>query len=57
MKVEHEFDNDKENIPLEQCWVTGVYYNKKWIYYTEKVTFINYINALGEKWNCEKCKF
>ena len=57
MKVEHEFDNDKENIPLEQCWVTGVYYNKKWIFYTEKVTFINYINALGEKWNCEKCKF
>ena len=28
-----------------------------WIYYTDKVGFVTYINALGRKWNCSKCKF
>ena len=57
LKVEHDFDNDEENIPLDKCVVTGVYYDKKWIYYTEHYNFKHYINKLGEKWDCEKCRF
>jgi|TARA_E500000305_G_C3962552_1_gene207891 hypothetical protein len=57
IKVEHEFDREDENIPLDKCWITGVYYDKKWIYYSDKINFVTYINALGKKWNCKKCKF
>lgn len=57
LKVEHDFDNDEENIPLDKCVVTGIYYDKKWIYYTEHYNFKHYINKLGEKWHCEKCRF
>lgn len=57
LKVEHDFDNDEENIPLDKCVVTGIYYDKKWIYYTEHYNFKHYINKLGEKWDCEKCRF
>lgn len=57
LKVEHDFDNDEENIPLDKCVVTGIYYDKKWIYYTEHYNFKQYINKLGEKWDCEKCRF
>ena len=56
LKVEHTFDNDNENIPLDKCYVTSYYYNKKWIkIYDENI--IDVINKLGEKWNCSKCKF
>ena len=56
LKVEHNFNNDNENIPLDKCYVTSIYYNKKWskIY---NANIITYINKLGEKWNCSKCKF
>lgn len=56
LKVEHNFNNDNENIPLDKCYVTSIYYNKKWskIY---NANIITYINKLGEKWNCTKCKF
>lgn len=56
LKVEHNFDNDNENIPLDKCSVTSIYYNKKWskIY---DANIIDYINNLGKEWHCSKCKF
>ncbi|ANS03068.1 hypothetical protein [uncultured Mediterranean phage uvDeep1-CGR2-KM23-C896] len=57
LKVEHDYESDEENIPLENCKVTAIYYDKKWIYYSEQYDFKHYINKLGEKWECKKCKF
>jgi len=57
LKVEHDFNNDDVNIPLEKCRVSAIYYDKKWTYYKETKDFTNYINKMGVKWNCEKCKF
>ena len=56
LKVEHNFNNDNVNIPLDKCFVTSIYYNKKWskIY---DANIITCINKLGEKWYCSKCKF
>ena len=56
LKVEHNFRDSTKNIPIEKCFVTSVYYNSKWskIY---DVPIINYINKLGQEWECEKCKF
>ena len=57
LKVEHDFDNDDVNIPLEKCKVSGIYYDKRWTYYKEPKEFKKYINQMGEKWDCKKCKF
>ena len=57
LKVEHDFDNDDVNIPLEKCRVSAIYYDKKWTYYKETKDFKKYINQMGAKWNCAKCKF
>jgi len=57
LKVEHDYESDEENIPLENCKVTAIYYDKKWIYYSEHYDFKHYINKLGEKWECKKCVF
>tara|TARA_R100001530_G_scaffold93955_1_gene65205 strand:+ start:283 stop:678 length:396 start_codon:yes stop_codon:yes gene_type:complete len=57
LKVEHDFDNDNFNIPLEKCKVTAIYFNKEWTYYQKGKDFIKYINKIGEKWDCIKCKF
>ena len=57
LKVEHDYESDEENIPLENCKVTAIYYDKKWIYYSEQYDFKHYINKLGEKWECKKCRF
>lgn len=57
LKVEHDFDNDDVNIPLEKCRVSGIYYNKRWTYYKETKDFKKYINQMGEKWECKKCRF
>ena len=56
LKVEHNFRDSTKNIPIENCFVTSVYYNTKWskIY---NVPIITYINKLGLEWECEKCKF
>ena len=57
LKIEHEFDNDKINIPLDKCKVTALYYNHQWVYYKNPYEFKTYLNAMGEKWNCKKCRF
>jgi len=57
LKVEHDFNDDNLNIPLEKCRVSGIYYNKVWTYYKDTKDFKEYINQMGKKWNCKKCKF
>jgi len=57
LKVEHEFDNDEENIPLEKCKVTAWYEPNIGWHFIKAFDFIEFINNLGEKWNCQKCKF
>jgi hypothetical protein len=58
IKVEHEFDDDSQNIPLEGCLVTAWYEaNQGWHYLKTPHNFIEFINNLGEKWECKKCKF
>lgn len=57
LKVEHQYQDDNKNIPLEECTVTAIYYDKKWTYYTEGKNFISFINKIGERFNCTKCKF
>ena len=56
LKIEHTFNNDKLNIPLEKCFVTRIYYKKTW-HSIERVNVIEYLNKLGEKWNIKKCRF
>ncbi len=56
LKVEHDFDNDKD-ILLDKCRVSGIYYNKEWTYYKDTKDFKKFVNKMGEKWNCKKCKF
>ena len=57
IKVEHNFKDDTENIPLNECVVTARYYKGDWTYFTEPKNFITYINKIGEHFNCAKCKF
>lgn len=56
LKIEHDFKNDKLNIPLDKCEVTQIYYNKKWTV-IDRTNVIDYLNKLGKKWNIKKCKF
>ncbi len=57
IKVEHNFKDDDVNIPLKECKVTAWYYDKQWQYPKKEFDFIEFINNLGVKWNCKKCKF
>ena len=57
LKIEHDFDNDEVNIPLEKCKVTGIYHKKVWTYYKEGKDFKSFINKMGVKWECKKCMF
>ena len=57
VKIEHDFDNDEVNIPLEKCIISGIYHNKTWTYYKEGKEFKSFINKMGEKWECKKCRF
>jgi hypothetical protein len=57
LKVEHDFTDDDENIPLHTCLVTGFYNCRHWVYYKDPVLLVDYLNELGEKWDCKKCKF
>lgn len=57
LKIEHEFNDENLDIPLDKCKVTALYYKKEWIYYKNPYEFKTYINNMGEKWNCKKCRF
>ena len=56
LKVEHDFDRDDIDVPIDRCKITGVYHNGSW---TNKnnIDFVSYLNRLGDYWNCQKCKF
>jgi len=58
LKVEY-FDvyDIVEDIPLEQCFVTRFYYNKKWHNFEKKASLVWFVNHLGKKWGNEKCRF
>ncbi|MHA1290712.1 MAG: hypothetical protein ACTSPB_25285 [Candidatus Thorarchaeota archaeon] len=57
LKVEHEFNDDDVDIPLHECRVTGFYNRRHWIYYKDPILLVDYLNELGVKWDCAKCKF
>lgn len=57
LKVEHNFNNDDVNIPIEKCLVTAYYFNKKWKYREDSLPLIDFLNKLGKKWDCKKCSF
>lgn len=57
LKVEHQYEDDNTNIPLDECFVTARYYKNEWTYYKNKIDFISYINKIGEHFNCKKCRF
>ncbi len=57
LKVEHNFNNDDVNIPIEKCLVTAYYFNKKWKYREDSLPLIDFLNNLGKKWDCKKCSF
>jgi hypothetical protein len=56
IKVEHDFDKDNIDVPIDRCVVTEVYYNGTWIY-KNNIRFVDYLNTLGNHWDCYKCKF
>lgn len=58
IKVEHQFDDDSKNIPLEECKVTAWYEPQVgWHFLKDPFDFIEFINNLGKKWNNKKCRF
>jgi len=56
IKVEHDFDKDDIDVPIERCKVTAVYFNGVWSA-KNNIEFVSYLNRLGDYWNCHKCKF
>jgi hypothetical protein len=56
IKVEHDFDKDDIDVPIERCKVTAVYFNGFWSA-KNNIEFVSYLNRLGDYWNCHKCKF
>jgi len=59
LRVEHDYEDENTNIPLDSCLVSSYYHNRerRWVWLQEKVPLVNYLNSLGEKWECKKCKF
>ena len=56
LKVEHDFDRDDIDVPIDRCKITGVYHNGSWSK-KNNIDFVSYLNRLGDYWNCQKCKF
>jgi hypothetical protein len=56
IKIEHDFDKDDIDVPIERCKVTAVYFNGVWSA-KNNIEFVSYLNILGDYWNCHKCKF
>ena len=57
LKVEHEFDDAEQDIVLRECTVTRTYYKGNWHTLKDPSNFIGFVNNLGMKWECKKCKF
>ena len=56
IKVEHNFENENQNIPLHLCFVTSRYYSGHWKYFKKPPNIVDYLNEIGKHFNCEKCK-
>ena len=51
--VNHNFKNDEQDIPLKDCWVSKVYYNRVWSgVQNEMLTSV--LNKIGVSWNIKK---
>ena len=58
LKVSHDFEDDKKDVPLDKCKVTYIWDRVgKWKQLEKPVDFVYTINKLGEFWKCKKCKF
>lgn len=58
LKVEYIDDKiGATTINLHDCKVTSYYYKKKWELTRHPMPLIDFLNNLGKKWNCEKCRF
>lgn len=57
LKVVHNFYNNEKDIPLDRCFVESVYVKSKWVALPNKEPLVYYLNRIGQKWNCSKCKF
>ena len=55
-KVEHKFTDDNIDVPLNLCFVTKIYSNKKWTKIKPQ-PFVKYLNRVGKKHKIYKCKF
>lgn len=56
IKVEHDKPLS-EDIVLKDCKVTRTFYKGKWATLDEPSDLILFLNKLGERWECKKCKF
>ena len=58
LKVEYvDTEIGATTINLHDCKVTCDYYKKKWEPTKYPMPLIDFLNNLGKKWNCEKCRF
>ena len=57
LKVEHGFDDDDVDIPLDECRVTSSYREGAWSQFHKPIPLVDYLNELGREWNCPKCQF
>jgi hypothetical protein len=58
LKVDYKKENVGEyTIDLHECFVTKYYYEGQWSDTKTPVKLIEFINHLGKKWNCDKCRF
>jgi len=57
LRVEHDYEDENTNIPLDLCLVSSYYHRRGWVVLENKMPLINYLNALGQKWECKKCRF
>ena len=54
LKVEYlNIFKDDEDVPLDQCYVTEFYFNKKWRDTKKPVNLVMALNVLGKKWKNE----
>jgi len=56
LKVEHDKPLS-EDIILKDCKVTRTFYKGRWLTLDEPINLIVFLNNLGLKWECKKCKF
>ena len=53
--VTHNFKQDELDIPLQKCFVSGYYYNKKW-YDVKEEPLKLFLSKVSKKWNINKFK-